>query len=47
LDFYSGTVQSQTIQRIRFQGQNDGEYDEDLGVFWQSLDFDIRLKRER
>ena len=47
LDFYTGTVQSQAIQRIRFQGQNDGEYDEDLGVFWQSLDFDIRLKRER
>jgi hypothetical protein len=47
LDFYTGTVESQAIQRIRFQGQNDGEYDEDLGVFWQSLDFDIRLKRER
>tara|TARA_S200002703_G_scaffold158352_1_gene168476 strand:+ start:1108 stop:1518 length:411 start_codon:yes stop_codon:yes gene_type:complete len=47
LDFYKGTIGGQNVQRIRFQDVSDGEYDEDLGVFWKSLDFDARLKRER
>ena len=47
LDFYTGTVEGHQVQRIRFTGEGDGDYNEEVGVFWKSLDFDLRLKRER
>jgi len=47
LDRYSGTVASQAIQRIRFVGELEGEYEEEVGVWWKSQDYMIRLKRER
>jgi hypothetical protein len=47
LDYYTGTVEGQQIQRIRFIGEGDGDYNAELEIFWKSLDFSIRLKRER
>jgi hypothetical protein len=47
LDYYTGTVEGQQIQRIRFVGEGDGDYNAELEIFWKSLDFSIRLKRER
>jgi hypothetical protein len=47
LDGYKGTINSQVVQRITFDGQSDGEYESELGVYWQNQDYNIRLKRNR
>ena len=47
LDFYEGTVYGQAIQRITMLNSSDGDYNADLGVFYLSQDYQIRLKRER
>ena len=47
LDFYTGTINGQAIQRITLMNNSDGDYNEDLGVFYLSQDYQIRLKRER
>ena len=47
LDFYEGTVNGQAIQRMTMLNSSDGDYNSDLGVFYLSQDYQIRLKRER
>jgi len=47
LDGYKGTINSQVVQRITFDGQSDGEYESELGVYWQNQDYNMRLKRDR
>ena len=47
LDFYKGTVNGQAIQRITMMNNSDGDYNAELGVFYLSQDYQIRLKRER
>ena len=47
LDGYKNTINSQNVQRITYDGQSDGEFEPLLGVYWQSMDFMMRLKRER
>jgi len=47
LDFYTGTINGQAIQRITLMNNSDGDYNEELGVFYLSQDYQIRLKRER
>jgi hypothetical protein len=47
LDGYKGTINSQVVQRITFDGQSDGEYESELGVYWQNQDYNMRLKRNR
>ena len=47
LDGYKGTINSQVVQRITFDGQSDGEFDSELGVYWQNQDYNMRLKRDR
>jgi len=47
LDFYTGTINGQSIQRITLMNNSDGDYNAELGVFYLSQDYQIRLKRER
>ena len=47
LDGYKNTINSQNVQRITYDGQSDGKFEPTLGVYWQSMDFMMRLKRER
>ena len=47
LDFYTGTINGQAIQRITMTNNSDGDYNADLGVFYATQDYQIRLKRER
>lgn len=45
LDRYSGTVQMMNIDSIRFSGDGSGDYEENIGIYWVSQNFDIRLRR--
>lgn len=45
LDQYSGTSASENIDLCFFQGQQEGDYQADLGVFWLSQTYEIQLKR--
>lgn len=44
LDRYSGTNSGQVIDKIRFDGQDSGQYNYELKVFWCSQDYSIRMK---
>ncbi|MCB0587022.1 MAG: DUF3168 domain-containing protein [Phaeodactylibacter sp.] len=45
LDRYSGTNNSVKVDKIKFSNESSGNYQQDLGVFWVSQDYDIRVKR--
>ena len=47
LDFYTGTINGQAIQRITMTNSSDGDYNAELEVFYSTQDYQIRLKRER
>ncbi len=44
LDRERGTVEGVAIDRCVFEGQQDGEFDPQLGVFWVSQDYRFRVK---
>lgn len=45
LDRYSGTNNSVKVDKIKFSNESSRNYQQDLGVFWVSQDYDIRVKR--
>jgi hypothetical protein len=44
LDRYRGTVEGVAIDRCVIEGNADGDFDPDLGVYWVSQDYRFRVK---
>lgn len=45
IDGVSNTISGVAISQISFEGENDNAYQDDLGLFWVSLDFKFRVLR--
>lgn len=45
LDRYSGTNNGVQVDGIKFDNQAAGNYEQQIGVFWVSQDYSIRVKR--
>lgn len=45
LDRQTGTINTVTIDSIKFSNEVSGSYNIDMNVWWRSQDYDIRLRR--
>lgn len=45
IDGYTGTSAGVVIDQVYFDGEQSGDYSEDLGIFWVSQTYQIHIKR--
>jgi hypothetical protein len=45
LDRFAGTVSTVEVQTIKYMSSDSQAYNEDLNVYWMSIDFMARMKR--
>lgn len=45
LDRQTGTINTVTVDSIKFDAEESGGYSEDMNVWWRSQDYLVRLKR--
>lgn len=45
LDRYSGTNNSVVVDKIIFENEGAGQYEPQIGVYWASQDYRVRVKR--